>query len=299
MAAPAVNAAALPPEGQLLAFARAAAHLLIEQAPRLAGTRVIARRAGVGVQHLDHREYLPGDDTRHIDWRLSARLQRPMLRRFEAETVTDWTLVLDASSSMAAAGGAKWRGAVVAAAAMAYALLQLGHRVGLLAVGATVLALCPRGRGQAHYASIARSLVQWQPPTDGERCELAAAARAVHGATSVFVLSDFLGDAAMRAALGSLRGHCSVLHALQLSDSADVDLPGDEEVELRDVETGASLPLRTGAAARAHAAATREASTAKLRRYCARHGIAYTDWDLTRSWQHSLIGHLARARANC
>lgn len=291
------NRTALPREAELQAFARAAAHLLAERVPRAAGTRVVARRPGIGIQHLDHRDYAPGDEVRHIDWRLTARARRPIVRRFEAESVSDWTIVVDASSSMADA--AKWRAAVRAAAAMGYALLQLGHRVGLLAFGSRVLANCPRGRGAPHYASIVRALSTLQPAHSGERSALGVCARHLHGAASVFTVSDFLAEDEMRRDLATLRQSCSTVHALQLTDPADTRLPASGEIDLVDVETAARLPALAGPSAELQAAAERAAMTQRLRAYCARCGIAFTDWDIAQPWQPALIRHLLRAQSNC
>ncbi len=299
MATPALNRAALPGAPELQAFAAVAAQLLIERQPRRPGARTVARRAGVGLQHLDHRDYAPGDEVRHIDWRQTARQRRPMLRRFEAEAVTDWTLVLDTSSSMAAHGAAKWRAAVRMAAAMAYALLQGGHRVGLLAFGVRVLAECPRGRGQQHYAAIARLLATLQPAPAGERSALGVCARHLHGAASVFALSDFLADDEMRGDLAALLQRCTALHAVQVSEGAETRLGLAGDFDLVDVETGARLPARAGDAANALAAGERAAMTARLRSFCARSGVAFTDWDVAQPWQHALLAHLVQARAHC
>lgn len=299
MASPALNRRALPAEPELRAFARAAAALLIERAPRTAGTRPLTRRAGVGIQHLDHREYLPGDDLRHIDWRATARLRRPFVHRFESEAVSDWTIVLDASSSMAIGGAAKWHSAVCAAAAMSHALIEVGHRVGLLVFGARVLAHCPRGRGRQQFAAIARTLTALRPAAAGERSILAGCARHLHGAASVFTISDFLADGEMQRDLGALLAHCSALHALQLRDAADTRLRARGEIDLVDVETGARRPAFADANADAFAARERSAMAQHLRSFCARSGIAYSDWDIAQPWQQTLITHLARARSTC
>ncbi len=299
MATPSLARAALPSPPELQAFAAAAAQLLIERQPRAPGSRTVSRRAGVGLQHLDHRDYAPGDEVRHIDWRQTARQRRPVIRRFEAESMSDWTLLLDTSSSMAAHGGAKWQAALQVAAAMSYALLQLGHRVGLMAFGARVLAECPRGRGQHHYAAIARLLGRLQPAPAGERSELGACARHLHGAATVFVISDFLADDEMASALGALLQRCTGLHALQVSDAAETQLPLAGEFELIDVESGATLQAMIGAQAQALARSERLAMTARLRAFCARSGVAYSDWGQSQPWQHALLQHLVRARSHC
>ena len=299
MATTALTPSALPGQGELQAFAAAAAQLLIERQPRAPGARVVSRRPGVGLQHLDHRDYAPGDEVRHIDWRQTARRRHPVLRRFEAESASDWTVLIDASSSMAAHGAAKWCAAVRMAAAISYALLQLGHRVGLLVFGARVRAECARGRGQAHFAGIARQLSTLQPVPAGERSEIGVCARHLHGAGSVFALSDFLADDEMRRDLGALLQRCTALHLVQLNDAAETALAQVGEFDLVDVETGAMQPAWVGAQTNARAAAERAAMTARLRRFCSRSGVAFTDWDIAQAWQHTLLRHLVQARRHC
>lgn len=259
----------------------------------------MTRRAGVGIQHFDHRDYAPGDEVRHIDWRQTALRRQPIVRRFESESVSDWTLLLDASSSMAAHGATKWRASVRMAAAMSYALLQLGHRVELLVFGQRVLAQCPRGRGQHHYAAIAGLLATRQPAPAGERSELGVCARHLHGAASVFTISDFLADDEMRRDLSAILQRCTALHVMQVSDFADSHLSLAGDFDLEDVETGARMPTRASAGANALATGERAAMTGRLRSYCLRSGVAFSHWDVTQPWQHTLLRHLVRARSNC
>lgn len=299
MATQPLSATVLPGEPELLTFARAAAHLLIERQPRTPGSRAVTRRAGSGLQHFDHRDYVPGDEVRHIDWRQTARQRRPILRRFEAETVSDWTLLLDASSSMASPGTACWQAAVAMMAALSYALLHSGHRVGLLVFGTQVLAQCPRGRGQHHYALIAALLARLQPVPTAQRSELGACARYLHGAGSVFALSDFLAADEMRRDLAAITQRCTALHLMQLSDVAQAELPLAGEVELRDVETGARLQALAGPEANRLAATERAAMTDRLRAFCARSGVPFTDWNPVQPWRHTLLRHLVQARSHC
>jgi len=299
MAQPELNATALPAHAELQSFARAAAHLLAERQVRAPGMRVVKRKAGVGIQHLDHRDYRPGDEVRHIDWRQTARRRRPIVRQFESESVTDWVVMLDLSSSMAVHGAAKWQAAARGTAAMCYALLELGHRVGLLAFGRGVRAECPRGRGRAHYAGIIRLLGSLRPAPAGEPSDLGACARRLRGDASVIVFSDFLADDEMRRDLAALLERCTSLHALQVGQASETALTVAGEADLVDVETGERLAARLDASAATVAAAERAAMTRRLRGFCERSGIAFTAWDVQRPWQQTLIEHLARARSTC
>jgi uncharacterized protein (DUF58 family) len=299
MAAAALSKPPLPSESELQSFARAAARLLADQRMRAAGSRVVRRRAGSGIQHLDHRDYVHGDEVRHIDWRQTARRRRPIIRRFEAETVSDWTILLDASPSMTVAHAAKWHAALRAAAAMSYVLLQLGHGLGVLVFSDRVLAECTRARGQQHYASVVRTLRAVVPHEAGAGSDLGACASRLRGAASVFAISDFLGEGEMRRDLAALLQRCASLHALQVTDPAELEVPALGHVDLVDVETGVRISTYVDDRAIVDARDRRGAMTRTLRSFCTRTGIAFTDWNVGEPWQQTLIGHLARARSMC
>jgi uncharacterized protein (DUF58 family) len=182
---------------------------------------------------------------------------------------------------------------------MSYALLALGHRVGLLAFGERVVSHCPRGRGQRHSAAIARLLTALQPAYAGERSALGASAPFLKGATTIFAISDFLADDEMRGDLSAILQRCAALHVLQVRDAAETRMREAGEFDLVDVETGAQVPAEVGARADALAAGERADMTARLRGFCARSGAAFTDFDIEQAWQQALLRHLLRARSTC
>lgn len=296
MATEDLNASALPTHAELRTFARVAAHLLTEQPAPGLGPRTVKRRAGVGLQHLDHRDYVPGDEIRHIDWRQTARLQRPIVRQFEAETSGDWFLMLDASASMTTCGSRKWRAAITATAAMAFALLELGHRVAVVAFASDVVAECPPGRGARHFPRVVRTLLALRPAVSGARSNLSACVRRLQGTASGFVVSDFLGPSDLRPSLAALRERCVLLHALEVHTAGDLRLQGPGPVELYDVESGETATSNTGHVAELAARAAHDALLQRLQRFAARSGIAFSAWDAALPWQRLLVGHLVRAR---
>ena len=92
---------------------------------------------------------------------------------------------------------------------------------------------------------------------------------------------------------------CTSLHALQVTDSAETSLPVSGDVDLVDVETGARMPALADERAAALAAGARAAMTQRLRSFCTRSGIAFTDWDVAQPWQQTLVRHLVQARSIC
>ena len=92
---------------------------------------------GSSVEFAEHKEYSPGDELRHVDWKAYAKLDRYYVKQFEQESQLTVYLVLDASASMAFAGGglAKLRYGGLALAALAYLVIQQQDKVGLISCG--------------------------------------------------------------------------------------------------------------------------------------------------------------------
>jgi uncharacterized protein (DUF58 family) len=96
-----------------------------------------ARLRGSSVEFAEHKEFAPGDEIRHIDWKAYAKLDRYYVKQFEQESQLTAFLVLDASASMTYAGKgvSKLAYGAYLVAALAYMLVQQRDRVGLLAFG--------------------------------------------------------------------------------------------------------------------------------------------------------------------
>jgi uncharacterized protein (DUF58 family) len=90
-------------------------------------------RKGYSVEFAEHREYVPGDDIRHIDWKLWGREDRFYIKQYEEETNLRCHLLLDISESMRFGTGPldKFEYSATAAAAIAFLLLKQRDAVGL------------------------------------------------------------------------------------------------------------------------------------------------------------------------
>ncbi len=92
---------------------------------------------GSSVEFAEHKEYSPGDELRHIDWKAYAKVDRYYVKQFEQESQLVVYLVLDASASMSFAGGGlpkiEYGGYLLAA--LAYLVIQQQDKVGLVACG--------------------------------------------------------------------------------------------------------------------------------------------------------------------
>ena len=141
-------------EASLLPIARLADRLLREHSLLTPGHRPVAGRVGRGMEFLDHADYVAGDDVRRIDWRASARRNRPQIRRFHDERHADWTICIDHSSSMVVPGAEKWSLAAHLGACLGYVLLHLGNRVGAITFADAVVRSLPFGSGRGQYGHV-------------------------------------------------------------------------------------------------------------------------------------------------
>jgi uncharacterized protein (DUF58 family) len=193
-----------------------------------------ARLHGSSIEFAEHKEYSPGDEIRHIDWKAYAKLDRYYVKQFEQESQLTAHLVLDASASMAYAGDglSKLEYASYLVAALAYLLIRQRDKVGLSVFGderfdvhvpprarpshmgdllAVIDEIHARGAGGAEPAAAALERI----------AELSQRRRAL-----IVLVSDLLGDD--ERALDVLRrlraqGHDPVV--FQVLDPHELELP--------------------------------------------------------------------------
>jgi uncharacterized protein (DUF58 family) len=111
---------------------------------------------GASVEFADHREYSPGDDTRHLDWRLYARAERDFVKQFDAETNLAVYILLDVSPSMAypAGGVSKLRYGAGMAAGLAYLAWKQRDAPGLGLVDGALRSYLPPQSQRGHLARL-------------------------------------------------------------------------------------------------------------------------------------------------
>ena len=195
---------------------------------------------GSSVEFAEHKEYSPGDDIKHIDWKALGKFDRYYVKRFEEEAELRALLLFDTSGSMSYAGrgASKLDYARELAAALAYLLLQQQDLVGLLAFGqATDKYIPPRSRG-THLRELLLALeaARAQGPTrlDAALDQVSELARR---RSLLVVLSDLL-DVPDRAAtlLRSLRARRHDVVVLHVLDPDELDFPFDEPLWLKSPE---------------------------------------------------------------
>jgi len=200
---------------------------------------------GQSVEFAEHKEYAPGDEIKHIDWRAYAKLDKYYVKRFEMETNLRALLVLDASGSMAYGRGAmtKLQYASVCAGALAYLLARQGDQVGLCVAGdggtsEGVREFLPFASSPTHVQELLRMLEgsQGKGPTLLPAALDFTAEKAGRRAL-VVVLSD-LFDATEQSlpALKMLRSRRHDVLLLQTLDREELDFPFDDPTRFLSME---------------------------------------------------------------
>jgi uncharacterized protein (DUF58 family) len=219
---------------------------------RLAGGYRTAHR-GTGTDLVGLREYTEGDDARHIDWNVTARLNEPQLRVFtEDRELTVW-LVLDRSASMRVGAPGRGKNDVLSELALVLARLfgRSGNRVGALLYDTgldhtAAVRIVPPGTGRRHAlrisAELARAPGVGTTGTTDLAAMLDAVAKLARRRALIVVISDFIGDGDWGRSLLRLVPRHEVV-ALRVIDAADDELPDVGLVVVEDAETGEQLVI--------------------------------------------------------
>lgn len=220
----------------------------------LPGTHA-SRQPGMAREFSQYRAYQPGDDPRHIDWKLYARSDRYFLRESEIETAISVRIILDATASMQhadstgpAAGVSKFDFARVIAAALASLAQTQGDPAELHAVAGGRVVSVQGGRNRQPFERIVYTLERLKPsgrwPTESKTLQKALSQGASNGVSAnrrgiIFVITDLHEqEDEIRAGLAALRSGGSELVLLHLLGGDETNFPFTGAVRFEDWETG-------------------------------------------------------------
>jgi uncharacterized protein (DUF58 family) len=240
---------------------------------------------GRSIEFLQHRQYAPGDDLRHVDWKVWAKADRLYVKQFEEDASMRCTLVVDVSKSMEYGRGPlnKYEYAATAAVSLAYLLLRQHDAVACLAFDEKIRARTPMRSTQVHLSSIVQALDANRPQakTDpGNVLRLIAEENYRRGL--IVVISDLLGDVASTLRglrLMRQRGHDVLV--LHIMDDDELDFPFDGPTRFEGLELPAHLNCNPRALREGYLEAV-EKFVSSLRHGCARDAV---DYELIRTSQ--------------
>ncbi|HSU97059.1 MAG TPA: DUF58 domain-containing protein [Gemmatimonadaceae bacterium] len=202
---------------------------------------------GQGMEFSEVREYIPGDEVRTIDWNVTARMNRPFVKRYIEERELTVVLALDISGSESFGTVSRFKSDVMTefAAVIAMAAVRNNDRVGLIFFTDRVEHVVPPRKGKRHVLRIVRDLLAFVPKGTGTnlRPALEYMQRTLRQHTVIFLVSDFQDEGYEHALKVLGRRHDIV--AVTLNDPAEQSLPSVGLARMRDPETGEFLEVDT------------------------------------------------------
>ncbi len=201
---------------------------------------------GVSMDFAEHRQYMPGDDIRRIDWRLYARTDRFFIKQFEAETNADVGFLLDTSASMGYGSGdiTKLDYGRFLTASLAWFSAGQKDRVGLYAFDSDVVEHVRPSA--AHLDKVLHAVARVKADREGSWDRpLARVANTFRRRGIIVVVSDFYDDPdEIAERLGYFRAQGHDVAAFHILDPAEIDFPFIQATNFQDLETRAILPVK-------------------------------------------------------
>lgn len=220
---------------------------------------------GFAAEFAEHREYVPGDDLRYVDWKVFGRSDRVFVKQFEEETNFACHVLLDASESMsyrsAEAPVSKLEFAKSLAAAISYVVVKQHDAIGLIAFDRQITQAASPGSHPAHWKQISHVLEttesrgERREPGDATQARLstrdaqlatlfAAVAERITQRGVVILLSDLFADAeSLMLGLKRLRHRKHDVRVWQIVDPAEEEFPFDDPTLFHGLEGWADLPV--------------------------------------------------------
>ena len=233
---------------------------------------------GASVEFAEYRKYVPGDDTRRIDWRVYAKSDRFYLKEFEADTNLRCYLVIDCSGSMtfASDGMSKFEYARRLAATLAHLLVHQADHVGVLCFNDQVVHDIPPRGNPAHLRFIYDTIDRVKPRGKTDMVEiLHGLAERISQRAMVVLFSDFFVDIdPLISCFEHMRHRKHDLVAFHLLDRQETEFEFDRPIRFQDLEGGSALMTEPVAIQPGYRVAVDNFLSA-MRHGCRQHNVDY------------------------
>ena len=236
---------------------------------------------GFAVEFAAHREYSPGDDIKHIDWKVWSKTDRLYIKEYEEETNLKCTILLDSSKSMrygekAQVPWSKYDYAATAAASLAYLLQQQQDAVGLVTFDTKVERNLPPSAHPSHLKRMLHELELVQPDNKTDVSEVfPELARQIRKRGMIVLISDLFVDLETLAETlrqFRLRRHEVILFHVLHED--ELTFPFQDNTLFKGLEVDQQLHAEPRALRRSYLEVMENFLT-KVRKLCATAGIDY------------------------
>jgi uncharacterized protein (DUF58 family) len=256
-----------------------------------------SRHKGFSIEFAEHRQYVPGDDLRYLDWQVYARTDNYYIIQYEAETNCRIYVMLDVSNSMNFGSGSisKLQYASYCAGALAYLVIKQRDNFGLLTFDSAIRTHLEPRSSPMHLAEIFRILDQTEPgsPTDFPGV-FDRFSSSVRKRSLILVFSDLFEDIeTIRRALVSLRFHGHEVGLFQILDHEELSFPYRGFSQFEGLEDEPQLRADPESIRREYLHELNN-FTAEVRRLCSSHQIDYCLVDTSQPFDRVMSEYLER-----
>jgi len=252
---------------------------------------------GFSVEFAEHRQYMPGDDIKHVDWKVYGKSDRFYIKQFEEETNLRGYILLDASASMGykSDGISKLEYGSYLAASLAFLMLRQQDAPGLLVYDEKVRSYIPPKGATSHINNILKELNKIEPSnkTDAGTSFHELAERTKRRGL-IIVISDLFDDPEkLIAGLKHFRHRRHEVVVFQVLDPFERNFDYKSEARFRDMETGQTL-LTNPHQIRGEYRDKMKDYIEYISRACRESLIDYHLLDTSISFDQALFGYLAK-----
>jgi uncharacterized protein (DUF58 family) len=252
---------------------------------------------GFSVEFAEHRQYMPGDPIRSIDWKVFAKSDRYFVKEFEEETNLKSYILLDASKSMAYSSGkiSKFTYAAHLAAALTFLMLKQRDAVGLVAFDERIRNYIPPKSASVHLHALLSTLAGVEPSSSTDAgVALHEMAERIKRRGLIIVLSDLFDDPGrVLAGLKHFRHRKHEVLVFHILDPTERDFTFPVEAIFKDLETGeeiSTLPWQI----RSEYQRTMGAHIDRFRRECRTAFVDYVPMDTSVPYDYALFSYLSK-----
>ena len=254
---------------------------------------------GFSVEFAEHRQYMPGDPARDIDWKIYGKSDRLYVREYEEETNLKAYILLDRSGSMGFTSGSvtKFEYARFLSAALSYLMLRQRDAVGLVAFDEVIRQYIPPRSVVSHLHVLLGELDHLTPAstTDLPKAFHDLAER-IKRRGLIIVISDLFGDP--RSVISGLKHFRHRKHEVivfHVLDPKERDFSFDSEAKFVDLETGEEVATQPWHIQREYRTLVQKFIDT-YRRNCRESLIDYVPIDTSVPFDVALLGYLAKRR---
>jgi uncharacterized protein (DUF58 family) len=249
---------------------------------------------GASIDFAEHRGYVPGDDIRRVDWRLYARTDKYFVKQYEADTNTNFSVLLDVSKSMGFSSGgvSKLEYSCFLAACLAYLAHRQRDRVGLITFDDDIVNYIPVSA--KHFNVVLHTLDQSKPERAGNLITpITKMAEHFKRRSVLALISDFYEEPdVILEAIKPLRFLGNDLMVFHVLDPAEIEFNYDDASSFEDLESGEQIPVVPEALSAQYRALMQEHIDALSTKF-SEHRIDYTMLNTSKPLDHALFSYLS------